>query len=359
MSSGCPVEVRRRGNWLTVRLGAGFGEPELAFLRALPGRRWDPARQVWVIPEPEKTLTLLAERFGQERIRIIRDPPKEAPPLLARVREALTLRGYSPRTRKVYLGHVRRFLEWCGGRPPEEPEKATRAVDRYLLELVEKRKISRSYQNQVVSALRFLYETVLERPTLALAIPRPRSGRKLPEVLSRKEVARLLARVGNPKHRAIVMLMYSAGLRVSEVVRLRPEDLDVDRGLIRVRDGKGRKDRAALLAARALEAVQVYREAFPHEPGPWLFPGARKGRHLTTRSVQRVVTRAARAADLRKKVTAHTLRHSFATHLLESGTNLRIIQELLGHGSSRTTDIYTHVARSTLAKVRSPLDSLE
>jgi site-specific recombinase XerD len=229
-------------------------------------------------------------------------------------------------------------------------------VQRYLLELIQIRRVSRSYQNQAVSALRFLFEAVLGRPRLALAIPRPRKERRLPEVLSAEEVARLLEKTRNHKHRALLMLLYSAGLRVGELVRLRPADLDLDRGMIRVRRGKGAKDRVTLLADRAVAAIQTYRAAYSADE--WLFPGARKGRHLTSRSVQRVVARAARAAGIRKRVTPHTLRHSFATHLLEGGTNLRLIQELLGHGSARTTQIYTHVARTALESIRSPLDNL-
>ncbi len=140
-------------------------------------------------------------------------------------------------------------------------------------------------------------------------------------------------------------------------MRLRPEDLDLSRGLLRVRRGKGGKDRYTLLSQRGVEAVRIYCEGF--RPEGWLFPGARPGRHCTTRSVQRIVEECARRAGLEKKVTPHTLRHSFATHLLESGTDLRYIQELLGHKSSRTTEIYTHVANTTLARIRSPLDDLE
>ncbi len=236
---------------------------------------------------------------------------------------------------------------------PTRPAESARA---YLVELIQHRRISKSYQNQVVSALRFLCESVLGQPALALRIPRPKKESRLPAVLSQDEVARMLARARNPKHRALLVLLYSAGLRVGEVVRLRPSDLDVDRGLVRVRGGKGNKDRYTLLARRAMEVLRVYRDAYPHDS--WLFPGGRPDRHLTTRSVQRVVKRAADAAGINKNVTAHTLRHSFATHLLEGGTNLRIIQELLGHKSARTTQVYTHVAKSALEGVRSPLDNL-
>jgi len=288
------------------------------------------------------------------------DPDPEArarPDQLHRMREALLLRGYSPRTRKVYLGHMRRFVEWAGGDLDQLPDDPRALAERFILELVEIGGISRSYHSQVVSALRFLFETVLGKPRLALSIPRPRKESKLPAVLSKQEVARLIARPRNLKHRALLLLLYSSGLRVSELVRLRPEDIDADRGLLRVRGGKGAKDRYTLLADRAVEALRIYWKAY--RPSGWLFPGARAGRHLNTRSVQRLVTRAAREAGISKAVTPHTLRHSFATHLLEGGTNLRIIQELLGHASSRTTQRYTHVARSTFETIRSPLDNLE
>jgi site-specific recombinase XerD len=306
----------------------------------------------------------LTAAFGPGGVQVLagaptasRETTKPSQDLLQRVRDAMMVLGYSPSTRKVYLGHLRRFLEWCGGGTPKLPKDPAEQSEAYILELIHRKQISRSYQNQVVSALRFLCEHVLGEPRMALRIPRPRKERHLPVVLSPGEVAKMLGKVRNPKHRALLMLLYSAGLRVGEVVRLTPGDLDVERGLLRVRRGKGRKDRYTLLAQRAVEAVRVYRDAFA--PNRWLFPGARSGRHLTTRSVQRTVKNAAAAAGIKKNVTAHTLRHSFATHLLEGGTNLRIIQELLGHQSARTTQIYTHVTRSVIESVRSPLDNLD
>jgi site-specific recombinase XerD len=267
------------------------------------------------------------------------------------------LRGYSRSTQKVYLGHVRRFLEWAaqrGGWPAQDPLPL---VEAYVVELVDRRRVSRTCHSQVVSALRFYFETVLGEPRLALAIPRPRKHSALPSVLSTEEVARLLGTGRNLKHRALLMLLYSSGVRVGEIVRLRPEDVDEGRALLHVRRGKGGKDRYTLLAQKAVVALHLYRDAYA--PKGWLFPGERQDRHLTTRSVQRVVERAARQAGIAKHVTPHTLRHSFATHLLEGGTNLRIIQELLGHESTHTTQIYTHVARTTLETIRSPLDNLK
>ncbi len=166
----------------------------------------------------------------------------------------------------------------------------------------------------------------------------------------------LLSSLRNLKHRALVMLAYSAGLRVSELVRLRPGDLDRARRLLHVRGGKGRKDRYTLLSPVAAEAVGLYVDAY--RPAGWLFPGTQAGHHLSTRSVQKLLARAARQTGISKRLTPHTLRHSFATHLLEAGTDLRYIQELLGHASSRTTDSYTHVTSRDLARIRSPLDAL-
>jgi integrase/recombinase XerD len=390
-----------------ITLHRGFTKADLDAVRDLPGRKYDERRRLWTAPGGDEVLTTLVARLGAGRVRVAGGPDVGSEPgrqaatgpepcrdaevgaglhrqaavgeapsrraevggreaavlaaavpadLLERIREALTLRGYSPRTRKVYLGHLRRFVQWCGERDPHAPQDPEAQSQAYLLDLVERRRVSRSYQNQVVSALRFMCESVLGQPMLALRIPRPRKEHRLPEVLSPDEVARMLERARNPKHRALLMLLYSAGLRVGEVVRLRPSDLDVERGLVRVRMGKGRKDRYTLLAKRALEAVRIYLAAYPSES--WLFPGSTPARHLTTRSVQRVAKRAAQAAGITRDVTTHTLRHSFATHLLEGGTNLRVIQELLGHQSARTTQIYTHVSKSTLESVRSPLDNL-
>jgi len=365
------VRLRSGEDRVEISLPSSFTQEELDVVRGLPVRSYDRLRRVWIAPDARRTIDALRAALGAERVQVegarrspATDPtPQPTSDLLERAREAMVLRGYSPPTQKVYLGHIRRFFEWCqmdrkGSRHLDElPDRIAELIEAHILELIKQKRISRSYHNQVVSALRFLCETVLKKPRVALDIPRPRKDRRLPTVLSQDEVARLLKKARNPKHRAILMLLYSAGLRVGEVVRLRPEDLDLDRGLLRVRKGKGRKDRNTLLAQRAVEAIKVYRDAYPSDK--WLFPGGRPGRHLTTRSVQRIVKNAAAAAEIEKEVSAHVLRHSFATHLLEGGTNLRIIQELLGHQSSRTTQIYTHVTKTTLESVRSPLDDLE
>lgn len=278
-------------------------------------------------------------------------PDQPAPELLRRLAEELQIRRYSPKTRKAYVFQVRAFLRFA--KKPAD-ELSSEDVRAYLLHLSKHDTLSLAYHAQAVSALRFFFANVLPRPISTADLPRPRRDRKLPAVLDRSETLRLLDATTNPKHRALLMILYSAGLRVGEVVRLRVDDLDPVRRTIRVRAGKGRKDRYTLLSDRAFAAVRAY--IAEYGPVSWLFPGERPSRHLTTRSAQHIVEKARQAAGIDRKVTAHTLRHSFATHLLEAGTDLRYIQELLGHESAKTTQIYTHVSRRDLARIRSPLD---
>ncbi len=365
----CIVRLRPGAEGHELTFTGPFTADDLAAVKAIPGRRWDPERRVWMLPGDSDTLKQVEAAFGAgvlphldraAPVTATERPPPASPgheanvELLRRFRDELLLRGFSPRTRKEYAAHARRFLEWCDGGAQDAPSAL---ASEYLVHLVKDRGISTSYHNQAVSALRLLVETLCGEPWTAETIPRPRRERRLPRVLGREEVARLLGAVHHPKHRAMVAVLYSAGLRVSEVVRLRLEDLDTGRGLLRVNRGKGGKDRYTLLSRRGLEAVTVYREAF--QPSKWLFPGSRPDSHYTARALQRIVKKAGLRAGLGKDVTPHMLRHSFATHLLESGTDLRYIQELLGHRSSRTTEIYTHVASTRLARIRSPLDELE
>jgi integrase/recombinase XerD len=360
---GPRVRLTERGDQVEVSMERGFSAADLGIVKGLPERRWNPGARTWTLPRTAEVLLRLEEWFGaritratdsgDERVApTVRDEPHDSR-LLTLAQHGLALRGFSIRTRKAYLAHVSRFLAWCELRRDKDPSEQ---VAPYLCDLVERRRVSRSYHTQAVSALRFLFQTVLHQHQIAEGIPRPKPERRLPQVLSKEELGRFLDELRHPKHRALVMLAYSAGLRVGEVVRLKPEDLDVDRRLLHVRRGKGRKDRYTLLSQRALDAVRIYRDAFP--VGKWLFPGEHPDQPYTARSAQRVVKEAAARAGLAKNVTPHTLRHSFATHLLEAGTDLRYIQELLGHRSSRTTEIYTHVARTHLAAIRNPLDEL-
>jgi site-specific recombinase XerD len=266
----------------------------------------------------------------------------------------LRVRNFSVRTQKTYLDHVARFARHFGRSPDQLGPEEVRA---YLRHLVEERKVSWSLFNQAISALRFLYRVTLGRPTMVESLSRPRKQRRLPTVLSPEEVARLLDAIDNLKHRALVMVLYGAGLRVSEAVALQVQDVDSARMLLHVRGGKGDKDRLVMLSAALLAALRRYWAAY--RPQHWLFPGEVPTRPLTARSAQHVVHQAARRAGLGKRVSPHTLRHSFATHLLEAGTDLRLIQTLLGHSHLRTTQIYTHIAPHRIEALQSPLDRLE
>jgi len=198
---------------------------------------------------------------------------------------------------------------------------------------------------------------VLKKPSLVQTIPRPRKEKRLPSVLSVQEVQRILEAVENLKHRLLLMLIYSAGLRVGEVTRLKVEDINRDRMLIHVRGAKGRKDRYALLSEKVLPVLQEYSRE--HQPQKRLFTGQKDESHISERTVQQIFCNAKRRAGMNKDVSVHSLRHSFATHLLESGVDLRYIQELLGHKSSKTTEVYTHVSHRMLGKIQSPLDRME
>jgi len=281
-------------------------------------------------------------------------PPAGRRALMDRTEEELAFAGYSPRTRETYATHVRRFLESA---EPLEGAPGEADLRSYVVRRLERDGWSRAYVCQCMSALKFFYRRVCPGVVDLDSLPSLRRAKKLPEVLTRREVAALLDHATSLRDRAILMITYAAGLRVSEVVALAPRDLDEERGLLHVRQAKGRKDRRVMLSGRALAGLRRYREV---EPSPrWIFPGQRPGRHLSIRTAQRVFARARDAAGIEKEVGIHALRHSFATHLLEAGTGLRYIQELLGHASAQTTQVYTHVTGRDLAEIRSPLDELE
>lgn len=266
----------------------------------------------------------------------------------------LQYRNYSRKTIKTYTQHIEQFFQLSG-----LPEAALRHDDLALN--VEKLRrdlgVSRSFIAQLVAALQLYYDVIHPAlPNPARHIKLPKKQVRYPDVLSEDEVRRIFDAVSNLKHRLLLMLVYSAGLRVSEVVSLKTADLDFDRRMIKIRLGKGAKDRYVMLSPSIIHLYTKYRETILIRD--WLFPGASPGTHLTVRSAQAVFYAAAEKAGIQKDVSIHSLRHSFATHLLEHGTDIRYIQELLGHKSSKTTEIYTHISPRSIAKVTSPLDRL-
>ena len=270
-----------------------------------------------------------------------------------RMAQELKLRGYSPRTQKAYLNAVQNYVKFH--KRPAEQMGITEARA-YVLYLIGDKQASRSTTIQAVCALRFFYAKVLKRDFDLEDLPFPKRRRSLPVTLSEKEISALLEAEVNVKHRAILMTLYSGGLRLQELVQLRPKDIDSTGMRIHIRAGKGGKARYVMLSRTLLLTLREYFKLY--KPGQWLFYGRSREEPINPRSVQRMLHVAASVAGLRKHVTPHVLRYSFATHLLDRGTNLRYIQELLGHSSIKTTMLYTHVSRRTLTEVVSPLDWL-
>jgi integrase/recombinase XerD len=266
----------------------------------------------------------------------------------------LELKNLSPRTRSCYLTWVKSFALHFHRSPEELGEQEIRD---YLHYLIQEKKASQSGVSQAYSALKFFYETTLKRDWNGFRIPRVQMGKKLPVVLSQQEIHAIFSATRNLKHRVVLMTIYSAGLRISEVVHLKVSDIDSQRMTIRVQQGKGQKDRYTLLSQRTLEVLRAYWKEY--RPSGWLFPGKPETEHLSVSSVQRVFEKVLLRAGIKKPASVHTLRHSFATHLLEAGTDLYHIQRLLGHTSPKTTAIYLHLSRKNLGGVTSPLDLLE
>jgi site-specific recombinase XerD len=231
-----------------------------------------------------------------------------------------------------------------------------RQIKEYLLYLIQEKGVSVSTQNQVINAIKAYYEKVAKQDRKTYYITRPKKPNQLPNVLSEQEVISILNAVKNVKHKAILMLVYSAGLRLGEVVNLQIKDVDSDRMQLFVKAGKGKKDRYTLLSQKALLVLRAYYKQY--QPTLWLFEGQDGGQY-SKRSVQNVFKHAVEKANITKRPTLHTLRHSFATHLLEKGVSLRYIQQLLGHASSKTTEIYTHITKVGMDKIDSPLDGLD
>jgi integrase/recombinase XerD len=264
----------------------------------------------------------------------------------------MELKNYSLRTMETYLGCVRGFAAYYG----KSPEAMDRNEIRdYLYYLLKEKKASQSAINQAYSALKFLYQTTLRREWDSLKIPRCKMRKRLPVVLSDQEVERLFSATRNLKHRAILMTIYSGGLRLGEATHLRVSDIDSERMTIKVR-GKGNKDRYTLLGRRTLEILRIYWKV--HHPVDWLFASRRLDQPLSHSTVQRAFKEALRRSGIKKRACVHTLRHSFATHLLEAGTDLYHIQRLLGHTTPSTTTVYLHVARKDLGRIVSPIDLL-
>jgi site-specific recombinase XerD len=279
----------------------------------------------------------------------------EIEPTLDTMRKAMVIRNYATKTITTYISVLKRYFDQL--KKPIEDVTPKDIMD-WQYYLVNDKGISWSLFNQMVCALRFYFQNIRNRDWAITHIPFQRKRRQLPSILSKEEVSELLAVTKNPKHHAILATLYSTGLRLGELLNLRIADIDSAKMLVHVRQGKGGKDRQVQLSNGLLGELRDYYRSCLDKPKTWLFPSTKPDIQLDPSTVQRMVTAISKKTEIVKKVTPHTLRHCFATHLLESQTDLRTIQSMLGHSNIQTTEIYLHVAAHHLQTVRNPFDNL-
>jgi len=273
--------------------------------------------------------------------------------ILDRYRNMLIQKRYSQNTQDIYCSYFKDFCIYFKNN--EIKNISTEQINTYILSLIKSKNISISQQNQRINAIKFYYEKVLGKEKEYYELHRPKKEHKLPKVLSKNEIKRIFTVTTNLKHKCILMLIYSAGLRRSELLNLLLSDIDSERMVIRINSAKGKKDRISLLSENLLNLLRQYYKEY--RPERYLFEGQKGGKYSAS-SVGNILKKSARKAGIIKVVTPHMLRHSFATHLLEQGTDLRYIQELLGHESSKTTEIYTHVSKKAIDKIKNPIDEM-
>jgi len=271
--------------------------------------------------------------------------------VLKKYKELLIQKRDSNNTQRIYCNYFKDFNSYF--KDNDLDKLTTEQINNYILDLIQSKNISISQQNQRINAIKFYYEKILGRNKQYYALHRPNKEHKLPKVLSKNEVKKILASCNNLKHYCILLLIYSAGLRRSELINLKVSDINSERMIVNIVDAEGKKDRISLLSENTLKLLREYYKKY--NPANYLFEGMNGGKYSPT-SVAKILKKATLEAGLKKNVTPHMLRHSFATHLLEQGTDLRYIQELWGHNSSKTTEIYTHVSKKAIAKIKNPVD---
>ncbi len=267
--------------------------------------------------------------------------------------DTLEQRRYSKNTKITYINYFEDFVRYFQGKDLDSI--TVEEINSYILVLIRERNISTSQQNQRINAIKFYYEKVLGREKIYVDIKRPKKEKRIPDVLSVDEIKKMIDVTTNLKHKCIISLLYSAGLRRSELINLKISDILSGQMLIKVRNSKGNKDRYVGLSKYMLNLLREYYKIY--RPKEWVFEG-QKGDRYGAESINRVVSNASKKAGIKRRITPHMLRHSFATHHLEKGTDLRYIQEFLGHNSSKTTEIYTHVAKTNFIKFANPLDEI-
>ena len=355
-------------------------ETDIQFVRTFLYVRWDNRQFRWIIPNYGKNLELIKNYFNT-RISHIENAPvfseslqstrithnsivqvsEQLPRLdseslneIEQFRRWMEHKRYSDSTVKTYIMAITTFLRFI--KPKTSAEATNEDMQRFVNQYMIPRKLSFSYQNQAVNASRLFFKSIKGSALITEQLERPRPEHRLPNVLSKEEVSTILHASHNQKHRTMLSLIYACGLRRSELLNLKPENIDSKRHLLIILNAKGRKDRIIPISDKVIGMLREYYKGY--RPKVWLFEGQIPGEQYSEKSIQSVLKQALNKAGITKPVTLHWLRHSYATHLLESGTDLRYIQELLGHKSSKTTEIYTHVTEKSLHKIKSPFDDL-
>ena len=319
----------------------------IARVKKLTGVRWSATLKAWHVPDNQ-------ENRNRFKIKLEIELNSKHVESIQQFELWLKSRRYSDNTIKTYTEALKSFLLFFNTKPIEEITNEDIII--YNNEFILKNKLSASYQNQIVNAVKLFFRTIVNKMMNQELIHRPKGEKKLPNVLSKEEVKLILGALSNIKHKTMLSLIYSCGLRRSELLKLKPSDIDSKRNIIIVRAAKGKKDRIVPLSDKILEMLREYYKT--HKPKTWLFEGQNENQPYDERSLSNVLKQALAKTNIKKPVSLHWLRHSYATHLLEAGTDLRYIQEILGHSSSRTTEIYTHVSTQSIQKIISPFDTL-
>ena len=321
----------------------------IAWIKKFEGSRWSQSLRVWHLPDTSDYRKQFKIALAEESM-----PSVEGFEGIEQFKRYLRSKRYSESTIKTYSEALKSFLVFCRTKPIGEIDNDD--VIGYNNDFILKNNLSPSYQNQIASAIKLFFLVVKDTKIDLERIHRPKRAKVLPNVLSKEEVKAILDAHSNVKHRMMLSMIYSCGLRCGELLALKPVNIDSKRNIVLLKNSKGKKDRIAPLSQKILAMLRVYFSAY--KPKLYLFEGQTPGVAYDARSLQQVLKQALQKAGIDKPVTLHWLRHSYATHLLESGTDLRYIQELLGHNSSKTTEIYTHVSTKSIQQIKSPFDGL-
>ncbi|WP_396158953.1 site-specific tyrosine recombinase/integron integrase [Flavobacterium sp.] len=310
---------------------------------------WSASKRYWHLPDTEQNRLHFKLPLAPTLL-----PNSEGIASMETFKRYLLSKRYSPNTIKTYSEALKSFLTFCNTKAIKEISNED--VIAYNNDYILKNKFSSSYQNQIVNAIKLFFKIVKETAIEIDKIHRPKREKVLPNVLSKEEIKAILEAPKNLKHKAMLSMIYSCGLRRSELLNLKPNDIDSKRNVVIIRQSKGKKDRITPLSPKILALLRAYYKEY--SPKVYLFEGQEKNTQYSARSLEEVLKKSITLAKINKPVTLHWLRHSYATHLLESGTDLRYIQELLGHNSSKTTEIYTHVSTKNIQQIKSPFDDL-